>query len=253
LFLYVTWFSAVYTAPTKLGFTKAARDFSAFAASISKQVFESEKTVTVIPNGIDTKKFVPDHTQVIPQTILYFGTIIRKKGVLALARAFNKVVKALPDARLLLIGKDATDVLTGQSSIALVREELSEQAAAQLTYKALIPYDEVHAAIAEAQIIVLPSYAEAFPMTWLEAMAMEKPLVTSNIGWANEMMVDTITGLMVNPDDTEILATAIVQQLTNKEAAARMGKQARAHVQAHFDATAMVNVNIDFYKKCIRR
>ena len=120
--------------------------------------------------------------------ILYFGTIIRKKGVLELANIFNEVHSQRPETELLLLGKDVVDVFENRSTKELFKKRLTNTALKNVFFENEVPYSEVQSIIANSAVVVLPSFAEALPMTWLEAMAMEKAIVTSDVGWASEVM-----------------------------------------------------------------
>ena len=221
---------------------------STFTAQKTAELFGVKNTIETIYNGVDVTVFTPDHSNITPLSILYFGSVIRKKGVLALAEAFNKVILQEPKATLQCIGKDVTDAKTGQSTIALMKSVLSKDALNQVTFTSQIPYSEVADVIRSAQVVCLPSYAEAFPMTWLEAMALEKAMVTSDIGWAKELMVDGDTGYTVHPDDTQKLSEAIVRLLQNADLSKTMGMQARNRILAHFTQDQIAEKNIKFYK-----
>lgn len=221
---------------------------SAFTAEKTASLFGIEEAITTIHNGVDVTTFTPDHSTVIPKSILYFGSVIRKKGVLALAEAFNKVIEEEPNAHLRFIGKDVVDAKTGTSTIALLQSILSKEALAHVTFTAQIPYSEVADAIRSAHIVCLPSYAEAFPMTWLEAMSLEKAMVTSDIGWAKELMIDGTTGYVSDPDDTQRLASAIITLLQDMELSKKMGVHARQRILEHFTQNYIADKNIEYYK-----
>ena len=225
---------------------------SKFSAQKTKEVFQLSKPIEVIYNGIDTNLFQPNTIQNIPYRVLYFGTVIRKKGVLALAKAFNILIQKLPQAKLIVLGKDAIDVFEKTSTKELFVDILTPEAKKAVTFISEVPYSEVKKYLAEAQVITLPSYAEAFPMTWLEAMAMEKPMVTSNIGWANEMMIDNETGYTVMPDNSDAYAEKLFSLLTDNAKAKTFGKAAREHVVANFAQPIMVEKNIEYYKSLVQ-
>lgn len=105
--------------------------------------------------------------------------------------------------------------------------------------------------IEKASVVVLPSFAEALPMTWLEAMAMEKALVTSDIGWAPEVMVNGETGFTVDPKNHHLYAEKILQLLTDNKLSEKMGKAARKRVIEKFSTEVVVEKNIKFYRKVI--
>ena len=96
---------------------------SQFTADLTNEIFNLDKKFTIIPNGIDVEKFKSNSTQNgsnIPNfesnEILYFGSLIRKKGLLELPLIFNQVVLKIPNAKLKLIGKDVPDIISGNSS-----------------------------------------------------------------------------------------------------------------------------------------
>ena len=98
-------------------------------------------------------------------------------------------------------------------------------------------------------MVVLPSFAEALPMTWLEAMAMEKAIVASDIGWAPEVMEHGETGFTVNPKYHLEYAKKIIQLLEDENLAKQMGENARKKVLKEFSAPIIAKRNIDFYRK----
>lgn len=226
---------------------------STFTAKKTKDIFKLKHDIQVVHNGINTESFKPIDCDINKNQILYFGTIIRKKGVLELAHAFNLLVKIKPKASLILLGKDVIDVFENTSTLELFFNILSKQAVSKVKHVNEVPYSEVAQIIAKANLVTLPSFAEAFPMTWLEAMAMEKALVTSNVGWANEMMMDTKTGFTVNPKDYVDYANKMKLLLEDNKLAVQCGKHARQVVKQKFEATIIANKNISLYKDLVNK
>jgi len=226
---------------------------STYTGKVTKALFGLKKDITTIHNSIDTSVFVPLQEPVKPLQVLYFGTLVRKKGVLELPFIFNKVVEQLPDAQLVLIGKDNIDVLTQQSTWSLFQDALSAKAKAQVQHLVEVPYEAIKTHIAQAQVVVLPSFAEAFPMTWLETLAMEKPLVSSNIGWAKELMIDGETGYTEDPKDHTAYADKIISLLKDKDLCERFGKAGRQHVNQHFSTQVILKQNLAFYEQRISK
>ncbi len=220
---------------------------SEFTGSKTREIFKLKKEIKVIPNSVDTDLFFPSGEKAAVNTILYFGSIIRKKGVLELAEIFNLIHKENPNARLIMAGRDVTDIQTGKSTRTLFEEILKKESRENVSWLGSLPYKKVKAQISKVALIVLPSFAEALPMTWLESMAMEKALVTSNIGWAKEVMIGGETGFTVNPKDHEQYAARILQLLKNQNLAERMGKAARERILEKFSTEVVVEQNIKFY------
>ena len=224
---------------------------SEFTAEKTVALFSLKKKIEVIPNSVDVAVFCPRNKAVEQNTILYFGSIIRKKGVLELTEIFNLIISKKPEARLLFAGKDVKDHTTGSSTKKMILDKLSPAAIKNTEWLGVLPYEKVLAQIATANVVVLPSFAEALPMTWLEAMAMEKALVTSDIGWAKEVMINGVTGFAVDPKDHQKYAGKILQLLDDPVLAEKMGKAAREQVVAKFSTGVVVERNIGFYERVV--
>jgi glycosyltransferase involved in cell wall biosynthesis len=221
---------------------------SEFVANRTKELFNLNSNIDVVYNTIDTNDFSPNHKNIKPKSLLYFGTLVRKKGVLEIAKMFNKLFEQDDEVTLTFLGKDNKDGFTETSTFELIKELLSNKALNKITHINAVPYNEVIKYIQEAEIVLLPSFAEAFPMTWLEAMALEKKIVTSNIGWANELMIDNITGYIVNPNNINLFATKVLDLLNNKELSASMATEARSRIINEFDIKIGILNNIKLYK-----
>jgi glycosyltransferase involved in cell wall biosynthesis len=221
---------------------------SEFVAKKTKKLFKLELDIDIIYNTVDTEKFKPNHQKIQLKSLLYFGTLVRKKGVLEIAKMFSMLADEDDEVKLVLVGKDNKDVHTGMSTLAMIKEILSEKALQRMIYIDAVPYDEVISYIQKADVVLLPSFAEAFPMSWLEAMAMEKKLITSNIGWAKELMVDGETGFMVNPSNYQDFFEKIKFLLDNEKEAKLMANNARKRIQENFSSTNSVVNDIILYK-----
>jgi glycosyltransferase involved in cell wall biosynthesis len=223
---------------------------SQYTADVTNAIFGMDKKFTIIPNPIDTNLFRSINKDSIDgESILYFGSLIRKKGLLELPLIFNRVVEKNPNAKLVLVGKDVPDISTGNSSTWYMMQELfSDKAKNKVEYLGSIPYSEIKSKIAEATLCVFPSFAEAFPVSWLEAMAMEKPIVASNIGWASEMIVDGKSGFLVHPKEHDLFAGRINDLLENNQLRLEMSAAARQRVEEIFDIKNIALQNKLFYE-----
>jgi glycosyltransferase involved in cell wall biosynthesis len=135
----------------------------------------------------------------------------------------------------------------------MILNKLSPAALKNTAWLGVLPYEKVLAQIAAANIVVLPSFAEALPMTWLEAMAMEKALVTSELSWAKEVMINGLTGFTVDPKEHQEYAWKVLQLLNDPALALKMGKAAREQVVAKFSSEVVVRRNIQFYEGIVER
>lgn len=226
---------------------------SRFTADVTRRLFQLRDEVGVIPNGIDVAQFRPAAPdEVEPATILYFGTLTRKKGVLDLCRAFSGIVERHASARLLLVGRETSDALTGAASTwALCRESLSPAARARVDYLGEQPYDRMQHYVRRAALCAFPSYAEAFPLAWLEAMASAKAIVAYDIGWASEVVETQRSGVLVPAGDTESFARVVGELLAAPERARQLGLAARRRVVEHFAADVVARQTTEHYQRVL--
>jgi len=187
-------------------------------------------------------------------SILYFGTLIRKKGLLELPFIFNKVIEQQPTSRLMLVGRDASDIVSGNASTwAMMQELFSPTALANVTYLGGVPYGEIIKHIEQVTLCVFPTFAEALPVSWLEAMALQKPVLASNIGWATEIIEDGVDGFLVNPAAHETYANKIVALLKDPELQKLVGMAARKKVEQKFSMEVVAKQSLAFYESLIRK
>lgn len=228
---------------------------SQFTADLTNEVFGLKKQFTIIPNCIDINKFENNQQRATNNEqpkILYFGTLIRKKGVLELPLIFNEVYKINTKAKLILIGNDALDPITGNTSTWAMMQSLFETDALQnVSYLGSVPYTEIKKQIAQATVCVFPSFAEALPVSWIEAMAMQKPIVASNIGWATEVIDDGVNGFLVNPKQHQEYANRILDFLENLELQKDFGEKGREKIVEKFSVTVVAQQSLAFYKSLI--
>jgi starch synthase len=228
---------------------------SQYTADLTKELFSLQRDFTVIPNCIDITNFTAENaTKVQENIILYFGTLIRKKGLLELPLIFNEIYKKNSQAKLILIGRDASDIVTGNSSTWEMMQSLFNKDALQkVTYLGSVPYDEIRTHIGEATVCVFPTFAEALPVSWIEAMAMKKAIVASNIGWASEVIEDNVEGFLVHPKEHNFFADRVLELLDNSNLRDQFGIKAREKVEEKFSIKIIATQTINFFKKVIQK
>jgi glycosyltransferase involved in cell wall biosynthesis len=157
----------------------------------------------------------------------YLGRLHPLKGLRVLVEAWQIVAAKVPDATLVIVG-DGPE-----------REYLNRAVArrtnAQIILAGRCHYDEVPAWLDAFDLFVLPSLTEGTPRALLEAMAMELPVVATNVGDIPHTVRDPSTGIIVPPRDAGVLAHAILDLLTDSTKAEQMGRRARAAVVHSFE------------------
>ncbi|HQA73640.1 glycosyltransferase family 4 protein [Flavobacterium sp.] len=230
----------------------AFRSVSQYTATLTNQLFDLKKNFTIIPNSIDVSHFTNTKTETANNIILYFGTLIRKKGLLELPLIFNEVYKNNPNAKLVLIGKDASDIISGNSSTWTMMQTLfSNEALKNVDYLGSVPYEKIKEYICDATICVFPTFAEALPVSWIEAMALGKAVVASNIGWAIEIIDNEENGFLVHPKNHVEFAEKILNLMSNFELRNSLGQNAKQKVVENFSLQVIAKKNQDFYRKVL--
>ncbi len=227
---------------------------SQYTAQVTNELFGLSKDYTVIPNGIDIHDFncfSVEEDQLAP-IVLYYGTLVRKKGLLELPLIFNEVHSKNKSTKLILVGKDSADVVTGNSSIwAMMQPLFTKEALQNVSYIGSVSYDKIKDYINRATVCVFPTFAEALPVSWIEAMAMNKAIVASNIGWASEVIEEGISGYLVHPKNHQEYAFQILKLIKNPNLRNQFGTAARDIVEKKFSIEVVAEESIAFYQKCI--
>ncbi|MFV8271445.1 glycosyltransferase family 4 protein [Flavobacterium sp. GT2N3] len=225
---------------------------SKFTADTTNEVFGLEKDFTIIPNSIDIGLFRQNCTDDTTDVILYFGSLIRKKGLLELPFIFNVVFDKYPKVKLVLVGKDVPDIISGNSSTWHMMQKLfTVQALGNVDYLGPVPYQDIKNHINEATVCVFPTFAEALPVSWIEAMALQKAIVASNIGWALEVIDDGLNGFLVHPTHHLEYANKIIQLLENVQLQKEFGMEARKKVTENFSIAVVAKESLSFYNSLI--
>ena len=227
-----------------------------FAGELTAQIFNiRNKQIKIIHQGVELNKFNNSNPEKFEKgLILYIGTIIKKKGVLEIPQIFNNVIREIPTAKLILIGSDSFDIETqSKSTWDLMQPKFEKKAMEHVSYLGKLSYNEIQSYITKAQVCIFPSFAETFGMVTIEAMSLGKPVVSSNFGWANELIVDGYSGFLVHPKDHIGFSNKIVELMNNKKLHSNISKNACNRIKDIFDIDKISNENIIFYKSIIEK
>jgi len=205
-----------------------------------------EKMV-VIPSGIDTDRFAPlpaadyQGRLGIPAGRRVVGIVTRgrvRKGVEEFVQAMAMVRAARPEACAVVVGEVTPEPLAA----------LASQNGLNGHLHFLGPRADMAEVLSAFDLFVLSSHDEGMSNAILEAMAMRKPVVATDVGGTVEVVQPDRTGLLVPPKDPAALAAAITRMLNAPaETAAAMGERARAIVVERFSARAMVRQMEELY------
>ena len=244
-FLRGGWLGGVVCSLYRVALRRSHRVF--FQNDEDRQVFIEKRLVApartgLLPgSGIDLVHFSPlafDGSSLRNGAGLVFLMVARllwDKGVLEFVEAARRVKALFPESRFQLLGfldvKNQTAV--GRSDVeAWVKDGVVEY---------LGTTDDVRPFLADADCVVLPSYREGTPRSLLEAAAMGRPLLATDVPGCREVVIDGVNGLLCRLRDSVDLAEKMMQMITMPMSALlQMGQESRRLAEMRFDEQIVI-------------
>lgn len=209
--------------------------------------------IEVIHEGIRTDRLVPDHTSDITvaraeppfrrgqEIVTYIARNLEPaRGFHVFMRALPDLLGARPNARIAIIGGDEVSyggrLPGGKTFRAKMLEELGARLdLTRVHFLGQIPYSDLMALLKISRCHVYLSSPFVVSWSMLEAMALEKSIVASDVACVREVMTDGETGMLVDFFDPKALAARIADVLAHPDGYRSIGRAARAHVVGHYD------------------
>ena len=189
----------------------AVRTVSPFTSGLVREL--GVEPADSFPAYMDLRPFLASRRPVPEQpAALFVGVLEPYKNVDGLAAAWRLAAERLPDATLRLVG---------DGSRAAVAEALVRETGARWDRR--LETDEVAAALDGAWLLVLPSRSEGMGRVLVEAFCRGRPVVGTRAGSIPNLVEDGVSGVLVDPGDTEALAGALVRVLSDRRLAERLG------------------------------
>jgi glycosyltransferase involved in cell wall biosynthesis len=191
-------------------------------------VGRGQRRVRIAGSGIDLVAFVPVPMPPLPMTFLMVARLLRDKGLFEYVEAARRVKRYHPDVRIQLVGPlDPNPEGISAADVEAIRAE------GAVDYLGSV--SDVRPYLAAAHVCVLPSYREGTPRSLLEAMAMSRPTITTDVPGCRETIEPGSNGLMVPPRDAVALSQAMLELIAHPEHVVPMGAAGRRLAEARFD------------------
>jgi glycosyltransferase involved in cell wall biosynthesis len=209
--------------------------------------FNPKAKAFVIYNGVETTQEYSSSSSEsrYGKFILYIGRLVILKNLQVVILAFKDVVKIMPEAKLIVVG----DGPMQQAWLELVNNNNLSKNVLFLGH--ISDRTTKLELLAKCSAVVFPSTDEGFPLVPIEAFAMSKPLLISNVKPADEIVDDNIDGFLLPPDDPAKWSEKIIYMLTNPQASANMGKKGRNKVIQTFNMATVSNNMERLYRNLI--
>ena len=172
------------------------------------QKIVSQKQYFLFPTFTDLDDFLSETGIKFDNYILFVGRADKTKGINYLTEAFSKIENDFPDFKLVLVGEGMPG---GKLSLEQVREKMKN-----------------------CYCLAVPSISEGLPRVIMEAMALAKPIIASNVGGIPDLLKDGQNGFLFEPRNSDELAKKLKILLSDKDLAVKMGQKGRDLIQSQF-------------------
>jgi glycosyltransferase involved in cell wall biosynthesis len=213
-----------------------------FGGGVNLQRFDTTRfSETFISNfkkelGLNDKKII----------IGIVARMVKEKGYLDLFMAFKKVINNFPEALLLVVG-DPDYEKKDSIEPCVVKKYGIENSVVFLGERTDV--DRIYALM---DIFILPSHREGLGISAIEALAMEKPVIVTDIRGLREVVDDGKTGKLIPTGSADQIAKAIIYMINNRKEAIEMGKKGRRKVEKEFDERIIFDRIKDEYNRLLR-
>ena len=222
-----------------------------YTAEMTERVFHLPlKSMAVLYNPVETP---PSAQEQLRQShrVVFSGTLTPKKGIISLIKAWPRVAAGRNDAELHVFGKDGR-APDGTSMRDYLMTLLPREVRPSVHFHGHVTRAELFEVYRTAGLAVFPSYAEAFAIAPLEAMACGCPTIFTTRGSGPELLTHGREGLLVDPDKPEEIGDSILSVLRNRSLAAQLGAAGRIRIEQAFSIDRLVAQNVAFYEQCTR-
>lgn len=221
----------------------------------------NKNKIYIIPNAVDMKYFqpIPPDPEIKKnlkinkkQVVAYIGSIRKIEGLETLIKAISIVKKEIKDIKVLLIGG-------GDERYCSKLEKLIKKLSLNevIFFTGPIASTEINKYYSIVDIIVIPRINTRVnrivtPLKQLEAMAMKKIVITSDLPALRETIKPGINGDTFKAEDSDALSNKIIKYLSNEEARNKLGDSARDFVQKNYDWNSVVEKYREIYEKLLK-
>jgi glycogen synthase len=213
---------------------------SEYTAKKNAQIFNIQKQIKVLHNSIpipELKKLVREDGRVI-----FMGSLFVKKGIFQLIKAWNIVNEKFPSFELYVFGKGEQEPL---------KALLNQKAVNSVHFMGHVSRNLLFNELAKASLAVFPSYSETFGLVCIEAMSLGCPVIYTKRSCGPEIVTNLKTGVLVNPDNVEEIAYAIIELMKNNKLRVKLAENAREDVIKRFNIENSAKNHIAFYTETV--
>lgn len=203
---------------------------------VDKYNIKVKNTIVLGGIGVDLERFtyVPFDNQ-NPVSFVFVARLLKEKGVYEYLEAAKKVKAKYPNTNFCVLGG-----FDDENPFALRRSELETYLSSGIVdYPGHV--DNIADYLIKSSVFVLPSYREGFPRSTQEAMAIGRPIITTDVPGCRETVEEGINGFLIPAFDANSLADKMLQFIEQPNLINEMGKQSRRIAELKFDINKINN------------
>lgn len=205
-------------APRAVRAADAVKTVSSHTTALVREL--GREPVATFPSYVDAEAFLDRPPLPLPERprAVFVGVLERTKAFDTLVEAWRRAAPRVPEATLHLVG---------DGSLRAEAQRLVDELPGRVEWSRRLAPAEVAAAMDAAWLLCLPSRSEGLPRVALEAACRGRAIVGGNRAGTPDVVRDGVNGLLVDPDDADALAAALVRLLADRAEAERLGAAAR--------------------------
>ena len=179
--------------------------------------------------GLDLIQFPYTEAKTLPIKFLFIGRLLKEKGVFELIEAIRLVKRKYPSAHFTILG--AID----HENLGALKQEILDQLLQENLFEYPGHVSNIQDWIKDTSVFILPSYREGVPRSTQEAMAIGRPIITTDAPGCRETVIDGVNGFLVPKWNIQALADKILYFIEHPEQVNVMGMKSRQIAQEKFD------------------
>lgn len=188
-----------------------------------------KKCILIPGSGIDLKNFLPQELPKFPLVFLMSSRLLNEKGVIEYFKCANIIKKKYNHIR--FIFQYSLDNYSKDSIELNILDKLNSNKNIEV-YKNV---EDIRKIMIKCHVFVLPSYHEGLPRTSIEALALGKPIITTDVPGCRETVINNANGYLVKERSVFSLLKAMVKLIKNDKHLNKMSKESRILAEKKFD------------------
>lgn len=202
--------------------------------------FGCRKEITVIPNGINCSNHGNGSKN--SNQVIFVGRLIFYKNVDVLIDAFKKVIKKIPNAKLIIVGEGPEKNNLEQKTKSLRLEDSIE-------FRGNISNEEKNNLISQSSVLVNPSTVEGFGLVILESFCHKTPVIVSDIKPLSDLVTDGVDGFLAKAIDSDDWSEKIIKLISNLDLVKSAGEAGFEKLKKHHLLSEKISQLEKLYEK----